>query len=504
MLRTATRRFNAADIVYNTIMQGRGRGAARGRSDRGGREQQHMRSTTSSSSRDPSNSNKNGTNNHRPRRTQQYKASGRGSGRHSNTRSTSNQQTNHKKPINIETINFQSIFHNKLCRAAKYKVHAPQCSCPKVDKLRQRYKSTQIKAKTNNETATTTSGNIGGYSNDQIQFDIDGNITHQLSQLDITSPNSNDDNNPFDNLIVLPDTKGSNPSIYSCTNTNLQSFQKNNGISCEQKLAIEIFGNTSTTTTDKVHSTNKKKIPPFKVNCAICILTTHQRNGFVAIISNSYDELQSTITSARKSTLMKQSNGKKLHADHAHFVCALKLSSLYSLLSAGKTRSKNEMVTKDILIQIRNDNGVDCLSSEMTNESASVQIKMGHHLTSLLWLLQDDKQPPKSSNNNVKYIMVMGYIDSSHAIELDLPGGKRHLGETTIQGVIREVEEECSLQIDHDWLVGNVSKRYGGNNKDMTTREEEEGGGIQVLEPRKVKGSVSGDAFFVMSPPPTM
>jgi len=104
-------------------------------------------------------------------------------------------------------------------------------------------------------------------------------------------------------------------------------------------LAKEIFGNT-TTTTDKVHSTNNKKIPPFKVNCAICLLATHQRNGFVAIISTHLMNLQSTITSARKSTLMKQSNEKKLHADHAHFVCAIKLSSLYSLLSAGKISVK--------------------------------------------------------------------------------------------------------------------------------------------------------------------
>jgi len=472
------------------MQEGRGRGAARGsgRGGREGRKQQHMSSTTSSSDI----SIKNGTGNRR----RQNQRSGRGSGRHSNTRDVApNQQTNHHKPINIETTNFQSIFHNKLCRAAKYKVHAPHCSCPKVVKLRQRYESTQIRVKPDNETVAKTSGNIGGYSNyDQIQFDIDGNITHQLSQLDITTNNINDDNNhPFDNLIVLFDTKGTSPSIYSCTNTNLLKFQKD-GISCEQKLSTEIFGSTTTTTTDKVHSTNNKKIPPFKVNCAICLLTTHQRNGFVAITSNSFDELQSTITSARKSTLVKQSNGEKLHADHAHFICAIKLSSLYSLLSAGKTRSKNEMVMKDVLMQIRNDKGVDCLSPEMINESSSIQIKMGHHLTSLLWLLQDDKQ--KSSNNNVKYIMVMGYIDSPHAIELDLPGGKRHLGEATIQGVIREVEEECSLQIDYDWLVGHVSKRYGGKD----TGEGD--GSIQVLEPRKVKGSVSGDAFFVMSPPP--
>jgi len=211
------------------------------------------------------NSNKGDANNHRTRRTQQHKASGRGGGRHNRSNiarsSTPNQQISHNnKPINIETTNFQSIFHNKLCRVAKYKVHAPQCSCPKVVKLRQRYENTLIKVKTNNDTVTTTTTNtIGEYSNDQIQFDIDGNISHQLSQLDITSPiNSNDNNNhPFDNLIVLPDTKGSNPSIYSCTNTNLLTFQKD-GIECEQKLAIEIFGNTSTTT-DKVHSTNQTR-----------------------------------------------------------------------------------------------------------------------------------------------------------------------------------------------------------------------------------------------------
>jgi len=54
-------------------MQGRGRGAARGRSGRGGRgrKQQHMSSTTSSS--DMNNSNKGDTNNHRTRRTLQHK-----------------------------------------------------------------------------------------------------------------------------------------------------------------------------------------------------------------------------------------------------------------------------------------------------------------------------------------------------------------------------------------------------------------------------------------------
>ena len=96
--------------------------------------------------------------------------------------------------------------------------------------------------------------------------------------------------------------------------------------------------------------------------------------------------------------------------------------------------------------------------------------------------------------------MVLGYIDNPQSITLDLPGGKRHLGESTINGVVREVEEECSLLIDENWLMHHVSTRYGGSkdeNRDDTSHV------VQVLEPTKIKGSVSGDAFFVMPPPPT-
>ena len=143
MIRTAQLRFRVAEIVYNSLVMQGGRGrAAGGRSVRGGRGRRQQQ-TSSSETSNKNNSNKGDTNNN----------PGRGSGRHNNnnTGGTPNQQTNQHKPINIETTNFQSIFHNKLCRAAKYKVHAPQCSCPKVAKLRQHYESTQMKVKTSNE-----------------------------------------------------------------------------------------------------------------------------------------------------------------------------------------------------------------------------------------------------------------------------------------------------------------------------------------------------------------
>jgi len=99
--------------------------------------------------------------------------------------------------------------------------------------------------------------------------------------------------------------------------------------------------------------------------------------------------------------------------------------------------------------------------------------------------------------------MVMGYIDGPRNFELDLPGGKRHLGESTLEGAIREVEEECSLQIDNEWFANRVSKEYGGirvGNANNTGGDD--GSVVRVMEGPKVRGRENGDAFIVMTPPP--
>jgi len=58
--------------------------------------------------------------------------------------------------------------------------------------------------------------------------------------------------------------------------------------------------------------------------------------------------------------------------------------------------------------------------------------------------------------------MVTGYVDCPYLLTLDMSGGKCHLGESTLRGVILEVEEECSLAIDYEYLFSKVSDRYGG------------------------------------------
>ncbi|KAL9178512.1 hypothetical protein ACHAXT_001850 [Thalassiosira profunda] len=413
------------------------------------------------------------------------------------------------------TGDFQSTFHAERCRAARYKVHMPLCDCPKVAGLRQRYVSALADAKRKADGGQRASGTgreaqgadgerqslgINAYAN-EIQFD------------------SGESKDPFDNLIVVPDTK-STPAVYVCEDTNRQAL-RTDGTARERKLAREIFGETengAVASTDKVAENGD--IPPFKVNCAICLLTGHQRNGFVAVASSSFDEMQPTIQRAREAGLQKANGGKGLHSDHAHFVCALEVSTLQSLLAAGKTRSKSQRENGEILRQMKEEGGVE-LSAELMDapQSTSVQIKMGHHLTSLLYLLQTPaKRKPKDKDETsglyqpIRYMMVLGYQDGPAKLELDLPGGKRHLAESTLEGAVREVEEECSLLLDRRWLAERVCTKYGGSLSNSTSRagaggvaEKEDGGSwVRVLEPGKVKGSASGDAFFVLAPPPPL
>lgn len=407
---------------------------------------------------------------------------------------TGGKSSTNSPPVKIESNNFQSNFHKCIARAAKYKVHAPYCTCSKVKTIRQRYiecidsrqpSPPNISAQKNSNTTTSS-------YNDHVQFDVDGGFSQKFDEmLQLSS-----DVSIFDNLIVMPDTY--RPSaVYVCRDTNSARF-KENGIACEQKLSMEIFASK------KGDSGGNDDIPPFKVSCAICLLTNHQPNGFAAITSDSFDRVQHNVDKARDAFAVNAKKG--LHSDHAHFVCALDISSLQLLQQSGKTRSAWSECTRNILNQM-NDAGVklstdarNFMSSGEKKEGQEVKISFGHHLSSLLHIMAD-----KCPNNSIsitskrtmqlKYIMIIGYEDNAVAWELDLPGGKRHLGETTIEGAIREVEEECSLILDRDWLEGQVPLKYGGIKKPRSSTEwpETMGGFVRVFE-------TEGDAFVVMIP----
>lgn len=350
------------------------------------------------------------------------------------------QQRNHEpKPLpKIETTHFLSNFHSEICQAAKYKVHAPSCTCSKVDWLRLRYQ--QEKNKDNSRS-----------------------LSEELEDLDLSDP--------FDNLLVVPDTK-TTPAIFVCNETTSAEFRNDaTRTLCENKLAKEIFdGNTDATSLDTL---------PFKVSCALCLLR-HQKNGFVAIAADSAEALEPTIGKANALKAAIKTDSHELHSDHAHFICAVKLSSLTTLLRFAKTRSKHSQIVSEILFQLKS-SGVDLPSSA---DNTSWKIQLGHHLTSLLWL-----GGKLATSKRTQHIMVLGYVDSPTELMLDLPGGKRHLGESTLESLVREVKEETSLELDKQWLSERLSRRYGG-------ALDENSEDIHALESEKENGNV----YFVIPP----
>lgn len=326
----------------------------------------------------------------------------------------------------IQTTNFNSIFHSQLCRAAKYKVHAPNCSCSKLETLRKRY------------------------------GDDCRSLADQMKDLAISDP--------LDHLLVIPDTK-TTPAIFVCNKATSNEFRAD-ARQCERKLADEIFEG----------KTNSIDALPFKVACAACLLTGHQKNGFLAIVSDSAQELQPIIEEAR----VASNKAAHLHSDHGN-VCAVELSSLKSLLSA-KTRARSNQIVSEILEQLKNGD-IDLQSPDAS--SGTRTIKLGHHLTSLLSLLQGKLKMMS------EFIMVIVNDDGPKVLELDLPGGKRHLGETTLESLVREVREETMIQLDEEWLSERLSSRYGG----LLDNNCED---IHALESKKHNANMN--VYFVIKP----
>ncbi len=48
-------------------------------------------------------------------------------------------QQQQRPPVIVTVADFRTVFHSKMCRAARYKVHAPNCTCNKVARLRTKY-----------------------------------------------------------------------------------------------------------------------------------------------------------------------------------------------------------------------------------------------------------------------------------------------------------------------------------------------------------------------------
>jgi hypothetical protein len=316
---------------------------------------------------------------------------------------------------------------HRMSGAVRYKVHKPKCDCSKLIQL-----ISTIDYSDDSDVITEEGG--GG---------IDG-------------------------LVVVPDNK--QRIVYLCSETNQDIFD-NDPLMAELKLRDEIFSpskmlssadadagadvETIATATTVVDESQ------FKVSCASCLLMANEPNGFCLVASSSSTSLDLVDEVRDRSRLRKEEKeaiGEALHPDHAHFVARLPRSSLWKLCQS-KTRSQRSQALDEIFVHLSGqdiDNNI--INVDNNIERFTNGIELGHHLLSLLNLTDGTNQrycADADANSNVDYWLVLGY-DDAKSLMLDLPGGKRHLGETSLEGAIRETEEEMSLIWDPSWVVQTV------------------------------------------------
>ena len=302
--------------------------------------------------------------------------------------------------------------HN-ACQARRYKVYKPQSDAPKLLRLVEKHNHTPLHEE----------------------------LTAVLLE-----------NGTIDAFVVLPDTK--QPYLYVCRDTPLSRFDED-PVGTETKLRNELFLNTKETThtTDVTTAADNASddIGLFKVSCASCLLQAYEPNGFCLVASPSANVVDEIRDKSRFQRCDKEATGRPLHPDHAHFVAQLPRSALWELLRA-KTRAQKSTAVDAILSFLAADPDIAAVRDP---EKFTAGIKLGHHLVSVLTLTRPSDD----------FWFVMGY-DDHNALELDLPGGKRHLGETSMEGAIRETEEETSLVWDRSWVITALqshTRSDGGN-----------------------------------------
>ena len=251
---------------------------------------------------------------------------------------------------------------------------------------------------------------------------------------------------------------------------------------------------------------------PFKISCANCLLENHERNGFLCLHSTNYKKLQSVLRQCRKE--ISEKNQEQLHHDHAHHICILSYKSLQDLLKEqksfkhiqkkktkestqqhqnhkkiGKTYNhKNNNIsttlkrsTDEIYMQMKRQQIPVTITTSIskTNDSTPakkeqkqeddqfVPILFGHHLESLLHIVRKESEI-KIEKKDGDYWLVLVYDDTdkkkNSGWALDLPGGKRHLGETSIQCSLRESYEEISFVCQENDFITNWVDRNSNDN----------------------------------------
>lgn len=225
----------------------------------------------------------------------------------------------------------------------------------------------------------------------------------------------------MDNFWVLKDT----PSVDQIFCGGSAASYETDPLACEVTLRDVVF--TYNPSTRENTETNQQQPPlPFKISCALCMLTGDHPNGFVCITADTAEAVNRARDMAWHERTAKLQRGEALHSDHAHFVCTLSKAALQSYR---QSRTHKQALMDELM-----DQGLKRLTTD-------TKLELGHHLKAILGELEHE------------FLLVMVYDDKT-SFALDVPGGKRQLGEGSWECAVRETSEETSLLVESSWVTG--------------------------------------------------
>jgi len=397
----------------------------------------------------------------------------------------------------------------RMCGAVRYQVHRPGCSCRKLRDV---------------------SSRIDGGGGGDGRSGLDGLIVlPEIKDVSVLYVCPATDRASFErdprsceetlrDALFPPKTVGS----YSDTTGD--------GTVVDGGTADPSVNRPNATTAQPANDDHGRRADNFKVRCAACMLQPEGNGFLCIWSSDrqpvDMDALVAARDAARERAVRKRGRGG-LHADHAHYICTFPQGLLRRMLvdggggggdftgyKGGKSRKsdggdntatatatttdaadttmKEDDVTQKILnhmmeqgVPISNDtdtintgsvdNNIGDNDPYPNNTAPNTTISIGHHLKTALKLTRSDHQfnsahfltivyddtttTTATTNKNTQPICTPKYT-------IDLPGGKRRLGESSWEGAVRETEEEMSLVVDRQtWRLGNGGEPLLGRSR---------------------------------------
>jgi hypothetical protein len=224
-----------------------------------------------------------------------------------------------------------------------------------------------------------------------------------------------------------------------------------------------MYPETNVTNDLTEESASSPQPPPlaFKYSCAACLLK-EVPNGFACVASTDRTSLEKVRDNAREAALQILQTGQTLNADHAHYIVVLPkkpLQQLYQFIKPNKKLSQalkaNSTADGNVLEQAQ-----DEIYQHLSNQGVPIQldsdvpIAMDHHLASVVRHFIEDS----NNNQDEQWWLVLVFDDTKdpspnkQCWTLFLPGGKRHLSESAMEGARRETLEESSVAWDETWV----------------------------------------------------